>query len=207
MLLFYTVFLLCDFGIMYKNIDWVWIVNKRLVFLVLLLLPALSWANCKKHEATEVSVLQLVRGDVVLWQSEARLAQASVVDGVEALCFVEMKSKQEHYRLRAKLDEHLWLIEMPNEKTMQLPVSAAAKVSLFSKRGESGQCANLGLTLSEAPWVNKDKQQCLSSFEGVSLRLLAVTLSVKQQKEAKDAKPFWQFEKADDKAKKRMKKI
>ncbi|MCK5881093.1 MAG: hypothetical protein KAG18_04400 [Sinobacterium sp.] len=179
--------------------------NKILCLCVMFILPITSWAACNQYDATEVSVLQLVKAERVLWQSSAVLAVAVQDDDAESLCFVqEKKNKAKKTRATIELENDLWLVEFNLASQYQLPIQLEAVVASFHVRGQKTLCERQAIRLEAV--VNNDFTGCLSAFNGVALRLMSVPLTKEQQQEVKDSKPFWQFEEANDKAKKRMKK-
>ena len=206
LLLKYTVFLLGKFGIMHKTRMEISMINRFLVLCISMLVPIWGWANCSQYDATEVTALQLVKGDQVLWQSSPRLVVASEVKGTEILCFVQQKhNKIREKRIVIELGAQPWLVEFDQLEQVELPISVNTVVAPFAVRGVKATCEKLPITLSEMAKI--DLEGCLADFKGVYIRLITVPLTPEQQQEVKDAKPFWQFDKADEKAKKRMKKL
>ena len=175
------------------------------VFVLLMVLPMMAMAVCTKHDATEVSALHIIKQGEVLWRSEPKLVAASVDDDKQSLCFVTGAEQGDKAFALLSIDSVNWLLEFESLQQLSLPLQLSVQLRPFLPRGVEADCANQTAVLTEAGLTGL--KGCAAPLNGLSLRLMSAPLNDAEQAAAKQAKPFWQFEKANDKAKKRMKKM
>ena len=162
-------------------------------------------ADCRRKEANTWWLYQFKVAGQQIAQSEALLAKYDQGE----LCIIDAEDfAQQHV---VELAGQTWLFsysvaEERDDSNKQLTVDAKLFTSLSEADEITKQCHVLAvMTLGED--FSVEPKHCAQALNGMSLNAKVIALNTQQKKAATKKKSFWDFDSADESAKKRMKKF